>query len=98
MIHLLLSAFVLGPAMYCVAENEAALKQGAVPLTCTGVSILNFVLPGYAGLWSLPLVFLALVWALRKFCTPWWSRVVPVSLVYFSVHLGTLWALGSHTA
>src|SRR5688572_11676007 len=88
MIGLIISAALLCLIMFVMAKDEAEIHFGVVLLIVLGVSVLSAILSRTIGLFSIPIVFGALAWALQQFCTLRWSKAILITLVYVAASVG----------
>lgn len=88
MLGTIISAFILCGTMYAVARHEADISFPVVLLIAFGVSAVSVILSLFMGLFSLPLVLVALAWALHQFCYLRWSRAWIVTGIYTVAQLG----------
>lgn len=87
MIRILIGAFALMTALYCVARHDAAMEFPRLILVSPGIMIISILLSP-PGLFAAPIPGVATAWILMRFCYVSWGQARLVTSIHPVTNMG----------
>lgn len=92
MLGILIGAFILMGALYCVARHDAAIEFPRIVFVSLGILIVSLILSPLGPL-ALPLLAGATAWILVRFCYVSWGQAWIVTVIYLGAQIGLAFLL-----